>query len=664
MEIRTLGTAVLFIFILFTAFLIRIQGTPNIPEGQFVGNDAYLYYWQAQIISENGKLPERDMHRWLPLGRDNRQTLNLYPYVLAYTYKVVAWMFPRISLYHVILYAPPICFCIGLGVLCLFLSRMFGLLSAGISGVFLATLPGSIIRSTAGFSDRDSWCLMLGILAVITYLASLQTQHQRKQILWTLASGLTIFLGGISWEGFGVFISIILCVEIWRFLTSEREDRLGLYLLWVFTFAPTLYLASLAYRSGDGFARHLAAFVLVPPLVLLGMRVLRHLLLTKTCWAGHLKTRGRTLALVLTFASIALALGYVFIQRNTLSDTTVPLSQNRLMQTVKELENPIFLFWIFRYGSVFVLGALGMIMAVTRFWKIRGLLLAISLTLFTLTSFYRELLDTLWGISVNNSLFIISVAICALGFILLAWRRQHVPRNESIYVAFIIWFLFWVALTRDARRYDFFIGMAIAFFTTDLICFLADFYGNQVKKRVPQWFLKTAITGITLMLILFWPPVGGHATRALFAATKSPSVISGKSEIILTFQWMKANLRRNAVVAAHWPYGSQLNVLGRVKTIIDQDHYIQHWIHLYNEHVRNATDAREALTFLKTHGATHLMLMQEQPPEVFLQGTYSDAFVPVYPTDNFRKALVKVWKIHYPPDLQSNLRYLKTEQGE
>ena len=391
MEIRTLGTAVLFIFILFTAFLIRIQGTPNIPEGQFVGNDAYLYYWQAQIISENGKLPERDMHRWLPLGRDNRQTLNLYPYVLAYTYKVVAWMFPRISLYHVILYAPPICFCIGLGVLCLFLSRMFGLLSAGISGVFLATLPGSIIRSTAGFSDRDSWCLMLGILAVITYLASLQTQHQRKQILWTLASGLTIFLGGISWEGFGVFISIILCVEIWRFLTSEREDRLGLYLLWVFTFAPTLYLASLAYRSGDGFARHLAAFVLVPPLVLLGMRVLRHLLLTKTCWAGHLKTRGRTLALVLTFASIALALGYVFIQRNTLSDTTVPLSQNRLMQTVKELENPIFLFWIFRYGSVFVLGALGMIMAVTRFWKIRGLLLAISLTLFTLTSFYREL---------------------------------------------------------------------------------------------------------------------------------------------------------------------------------------------------------------------------------------------------------------------------------
>ena len=241
-------------------------------------------------------------------------------------------MFPKISLYDVILYAPPICFCIGLGVLCLFLSRMFGLLSAGISSVFLATLPGSIIRSTAGFSDRDSWCLMLGTVAVITYLVSLQTQHQRKQVLWTLASGFTIFLGGLSWEGFGVFTSIILCIEIWRFLTSETEDRLKLYLLWVCTFVPILYILSPAYRSGYGFTKHLTAFVLVPPLVLLGIRTLRYSLLTKTPWAGHLKTHGRTLALVLTLTSIALALGYVFIQRNTFADTTVPLSQNTLMQ--------------------------------------------------------------------------------------------------------------------------------------------------------------------------------------------------------------------------------------------------------------------------------------------------------------------------------------------
>ncbi len=123
---------------------------------------------------------------------------------------------------------------------------------------------------------------------------------------------------------------------------------------------------------------------------------------------------------------------------------------------------------------------------------------------------------------------------------------------------------------------------------------------------------------------------------------------------------MKGTLSDTAVVAANWDLGSQLNVLGGVKTVIDQDHYIQHWIHLYNEHVRDATDARDTLEFLKTHGATHLMLMQRQSPEAFLQGELSGAFVPVYPTEDFTVADVKVWKIHYPPDIQPQPKYLAT----
>ncbi len=156
------------------SFLIRIQGTPHIPEEQFTSNDGYFYYWQAELISEHGKLPARDMHRWLPVGRDLGQTLNLYPYVLAYTDKVLSRLFPSISLYHVVFYAPVICFCIGLGVLCLFLYYTYGFLFSSIVGVFLATFPGAMIRSVAGFGDRDSWCLLLGILTVTTYLISLQ----------------------------------------------------------------------------------------------------------------------------------------------------------------------------------------------------------------------------------------------------------------------------------------------------------------------------------------------------------------------------------------------------------------------------------------------------------------------------------------------------------
>ena len=71
------------------------------------------------------------------------------------------------------------------------------------------------------------------------------------------------------------------------------------------------------------------------------------------------------------------------------------------------------------------------------------------------------------------------------------------------------------------------------------------------------------------------------------------------------FSCTKSSKRRHPIVAAHWSYGSQLNVLGGVKTIVDQDTYLQNWILLYNQHVHNATSEREVLEYLKTHGATH-----------------------------------------------------------
>lgn len=88
-----IGKWILLCAILFIAFWIRIQGVENIPSGQFTETDAYLYYWQAQLVSEHGQLPERDMSRWVPIGRDLGQTLNLYPYAVAYVHKLTSVFF-------------------------------------------------------------------------------------------------------------------------------------------------------------------------------------------------------------------------------------------------------------------------------------------------------------------------------------------------------------------------------------------------------------------------------------------------------------------------------------------------------------------------------------------------------------------------------------------
>ena len=374
--------------ILLIAFLIRVQGAKAFAPNLLASPDSYHYYWQAQIISEQGQLPARDMNRWLPFGRDLNQTLNFYSYILAYSYKGLRLVFPSISLYLVTLYAPAVCFVIGLGALCLFLYPIKGRLFSISVGGLLATLPGSIDRSIAGFSDRDSWCLMLGILAVTTYLTSLRTQKPCNRFLWTVVSGFIMFLGGMSWEGFGVFLIIILFVELWRFLSSETETDLGLYLIWVCTFVPALWLASPAYRSGQGFATHISALMLMPPLVILGIRTLRILFIKRVSWVTKHRPVARMLSLGLIIVSLILALGYVLVQYNTFADTTVPFGQNQLMESVHELKPTDLNFWAFRYGSVFLFGSFGFILINTQWWEKNNYLLAVPPALFAIIAFF------------------------------------------------------------------------------------------------------------------------------------------------------------------------------------------------------------------------------------------------------------------------------------
>lgn len=654
--LQNISRTAFLVFLLLLGGWIRVQGIGNIPEGQFTETDGYFYYWQASQISEKGKLPARDMQRWLPVGRDLGQTLNLYGYVLSYTHKAISVVFRNVTLYHVCVYMPVVCFCLGLGVLCLYLYQTYGLLFSSIVGLLLATLPGSIERSTAGFGDRDAFCLMIGLLAVVTYLASLETETPRKRkTILTFVSGFTVFLGGISWEGFGVFLSVIIVVELWRFLTSETEEGLGLYALWVCCFVPTLYLASPAYRNGYGFAEHLAAFVLLPPVMLLSIRTIRCLLISKV---ARLRSQIRTVSLGLILVSATLALGYVWIQQNTFAHTTVPISDSPVMQAMTELRAPHFGYWVFRYGGVFILASVGLIVASKRYYDQTSLL--VPLVLFVATTFFREPLEKhLWSAPHGTFFFSIAVICIGVGFLISAClQKTNEPRLMAI-VAFTAWFIFWVALSRDAKRYDFFIGIPLAFFGAEMITFFSKTLVRFVKPQRQLAALKTGVALSLLAGILFLPPLGGHARRAVSAATDLRQVTPSKN-VGRALNWMKTALPNTAIVAAHWGHGSQLNVLGGVKTIVDQDTYLQNWILLYEQHVHNAPSEREALEYLKTHGTTHIMLTGKDPSRSFLHGDLSDAFLPVYPKQNVATATVKVWEIAYPPDIESDPKYLKT----
>ena len=672
------------VVILLVSVWIRLEGAAGLVAGQFTETDAYLYQHQAAIISEQGHLPARDLRRWVPLGRDTRQSLNLYPVVLGNAHRLLSFLFPEVLVYTVVVYAPVFCFCLCLFLLCVFLVRTHGWGVSLSVGVILATLPGTIERSTAGFGDRDAFCLLLGISAVGSYLISKDPEKPRDvRLLWTLLSGFVVFLGGLSWEGFGVFVSVIVCVEVYRYLRAETEaGDLGYYVLWVGAFVPSLYLASAAYRFGEGWATHLFAFVLVPPVMLWAVRLLRYWLLSISPWVETLSRYPRQVSLVLLCGCLTLAIVYVVGIRDTFSETTVVFGDSALLRSVGELVAPHYGYWPYRYGSVFLSGSLGMcLMPVLRFGRL-GCRLALSVGVFCALVFFRQPLDLLWGVAMGNALF--SIAVFAVVFEIgrLAFKADPIEATGRdtqalINVAMLCWAVFWLTLSRSAKRYDFFIGVPLAYFTAMLI--------EQVARRFmavlrdPQWTtaafqaklekLRLSTATLTILLfsaVLLWGPQGGgHLFRAHASATHLRHTTPGTGALLDAYTWMKAHLSERAVVAAEWSYGTQLNVLAGVRTITDPDHYIPYWIHLYHQHVQLAKNEQEAIDFLFTHDVTHLMITQKQPENTLLRsGGLSGIFVPVYPEENFETAVVKVWELRYPAGISKRPEYLSTGPEE
>ena len=600
-------TITLLVCLLILTVWIRLQGVDRLPDGQFTENDAYLLHRHAQTIAEQGALPARDLHRWLPLGRENGQLLSLYAYAIAYTHKVFPWW----SLYQIQLYLPVLCWTLGLGVLFLFLTRCYGLFFATIVGVLLATLPGSIERSAAGFGDRDAWCWMLGVLAVTCYLWKDGLEPGRRRWLATALSGFIVFLGGLSWEAFGVFVLMIVTIELWKFCTTEPEQHLKEYLVWVLMFVPGLYLISPAYRSGYGFTTHVAALMLFPPLTVYALRGLRCLILK---YYPPMQSHSRKLACGLTLIGIAAGAGYMVLQHGTFAETAFTLFETPLMKNVGELADPHFRFWYRRYGALFLLGSLGLIIASLLLWKQNALPLTCALALFTATTFFRGPLSDGIGAETCNALFLVSLGVTVL-FWGIAGLRTEAPENERVTLAMLAWFLLWVGLARGGKRYDFFIGIPLAYGTAWLLYFSPGYIIHWLKSthRLPPHLKESSVTALiaiaVLIPVLFLNPLGGHLNRAGYAAAEMRTPTPGRgTPLAQTLTWMKQTLPESTVVAANWSYGHLLNTFGGVKTITDPDHFLTHWIHLYYRHVFCAQSEREALEFLKTHGATHLML--------------------------------------------------------
>lgn len=478
---------IIIIFLLLSlsaSIFLRVQNLPLLAGKYPLDNDSVRFLRQAKIIVQDSKLPQRDMMRWLPLGRDMSRQLSLSSYTIAYLYKFLKIFTPSVTIEQTAIYYPIICFSLNILVFFALINRLFDRYTALISTSIFAVFPSLVPRSMAGFS-----VFLLAILACLLIIAT--------------------------------------------------------------------------------------AFALQP---------------------AHT------------------AFNLIALKDNFLT----PLGQSRLVRSLAELQRPLSVDWAGRYGIFFLLFSAGALLSMRKLalslkfnpWlsmaSLEILLTGIFFSRFSLNS-HLSGENTLSAVAYFGSILLFLFMMLGLYFnsqrssIVEEWQNRKIAEGMLFT---LLWFTLILFTARGAERYNFFFAPTAIAFVGYALFQLWRLAQKKIIHRISRMF------GYAFIVVFVAFCLNNYFRVSYSIAKTSQPLISQSWRQAL--DWMKNNLPKDAVVASWWDYGSWINTLAERATIVDEDHYVPYWIYLMARHVMFGQTEMEALEFLKSHGATHLMISADE----------------------------------------------------
>ncbi len=115
---------------------------------------------------------------------------------------------------------------------------------------------------------------------------------------------------------------------------------------------------------------------------------------------------------------------------------------------------------------------------------------------------------------------------------------------------------------------------------------------------------------LLLIFLFIASPAFSFASSAYRQAQYMMPVLN--PQWVAAMDWVKQNTPKDAVFAHWWDYGYYLQTAGERATITDGGNVILPWNHFMGRNVLTGKSEEEALTFLKTHNATHLLIVKEE----------------------------------------------------
>ncbi len=619
--------------------------------------DPYYFLRMTETILEEGGRPEEDIMRF-PSSETSFHP-EIWPGYTVWIYHG-ANLFGDYSIRYIAVIFPVIFFALTL---IAFFAIIYILTksksTALISCALLAYIPSYLYRSMAGFYDHESNGTFFFLLTLIVFTFAIKflsmSKDARKDLLKSVGYGLLVALFSaltmLNWRGIAnfVFMVIPLAFFILYLVKSKKEKNLWSYLIFffLFIFATPLFTHIMGYDYLSVFERSFLSTqglinIFVLGFIAIDISVVN--LLKKKQFSNIVKkyrVKEYRVIYSLIFLILLAIILFTLSGRNIfkivydiIRDLLQPFGQSRVGGTVAENRPANLDDWISQKGRILLwLFYIGMV--IIGFEIARGLRESKNMIFFGLAW-----LLMISGILFNGSLpksewaYLFSLLIFAAvaGYVYLEDEFDISP--ELIVIT--SWMFFMLIGGSGAVR--------LFFVTTPLVCFISGYsffksldYTKATKDK--DFKIIFAIATLIILAILVFASFGFYVSSSSQAERTGPGA---NLQWQRSMQWVREETPEDSLFLHWWDYGYWVQTLGERTTIADGGHVQQAFQnHLIGRHVLTTPRPETALSYMKTHDVTHLLI---DPTDLGKYGAYSkigsgpegvdrESRIPIIPVD-------------------------------
>lgn len=599
--------------------------------------DPWLFMRQAEMIDENGSIYPIDGMRNVPLGFDNSKETKLLPYLIFVSYKLSKLFYSDATPIFGGVILPLIMFALTIISFFFFVREIFiqkgknsarraGIIAL-ISSFFMVIVPIFLSRTIAGIPEKESAGFFFMFLAFYLFLKSYKSEKIRNSVLFGVSAGIATALMGLIWGGvIYVYLSIGVSVFVaFLFNKIKKKESLG-YASWfvvsvliMLTFSNRESVMSMltSLYSGSAF------FVLL--ILLIDFFIWKSEFFKKKFDKSKIPHRVISVIvsviLILILALIFMGPSFVLDKIKAVHQTIFKPVQGRWGTTVAENRQPYFTEWGAAFGPnfygiplFFVLFLVGSFFLVYRALKNFNKKERIKITLGYIILVGVMIFSRFSSDGIFNGENFFSQVLYYGGILFFVWvvgkiylehSRKEVNDFEKINFAFV----FAVVLI--------FLGIFSSRSAVRLIMVLAPiasiFVGYLIVESVNKFFKteknKKTTYGIIMILIL---------AASLFSAVTFYQTITVQSYNMIptsynqqwqkAMSWVRDNTPQDAVFGHWWDYGYWVQSIGKRATVLDGGNFITFWNYWMGRLVLTGDNQKDALDFLYSHDATHLLI--------------------------------------------------------